>query len=82
IAAYLDRMRPQLLVTERTHEVVRLVMLMPVANPLLVPAVRLMADAGIALLPDWVRRELGLAGASVSALRRPLSLAGMRVLAP
>ncbi|MCA7086427.1 oxygenase MpaB family protein [Cupriavidus sp. DB3] len=82
IAAYLDRMRPQLLVTERTHEVVRLVMQMPVANPLLVPAVRIMADAGIALLPEWVRRELGLAGASVSALRRPLSLAGMRVLAP
>ncbi|MCD9120842.1 oxygenase MpaB family protein [Cupriavidus sp. UGS-1] len=82
IAAYLQKMRPQLLVTERTHEVVRLVMQMPVANPLLVPAVRIMADAGIALLPDWVRRELGLAGASISALRRPLSLAGMRVLAP
>ncbi len=80
IAAYLERMRPQLVVSERSREVVRLVMAMPVASPLLVPAVRIMADAGIALLPHWAQRELGLHGAT--AIRRPVSLAGMRVLAP
>ncbi len=79
IADYLQAMRPQLEASERTHEVVRLVMQMPVANPLLVPAVRIMADAGIALLPDWARRQLGLHGASV---HRPASLAGMHLLAP
>ncbi|MGO4326870.1 oxygenase MpaB family protein [Cupriavidus sp. 2TAF22] len=80
IAAYLERMRPELVVSERTHEVVRLVMAMPVASPLLKPAVRIMADAGIALLPRWAQRELGLHGAA--ALRLPVSLAGMRMLAP
>lgn len=80
IAAYLERMRPELVVSDRTREVVRLVMAMPVASPLLVPAVRIMGDAGIALLPRWVQRELGLHGSA--AIRRPVSLAGMRVLAP
>lgn len=80
IAAYLERMRPRLVVSDRTREVVRLVMAMPVASPLLVPAVRIMGDAGIALLPGWAQRELGLYGAR--AIRRPVSLAGMRVLAP
>ncbi len=79
IADYLQRMRPQLLASERTQEVVRLVMTMPVANPLLVPAVRVMANAGIALLPDWARQTLGLHRPS---LRVPVALAGMRVLAP
>jgi len=80
VAAYLERLRPELVVSERTHEVVRLVMAMPVASPLLVPAVRIMGDAGIALLPRWAQRELGLHGAA--ALRLPVSLAGMRMLAP
>ncbi|MHA7682527.1 oxygenase MpaB family protein [Cupriavidus sp. PET2-C1] len=80
IASYLERMRPQLVVSDRTREVVRLVMAMPVASPLLVPAVRVMGDAGIALLPRWAQRELGLHGST--AIRRPVSLAGMRVLAP
>lgn len=79
---YLQAMRPQLTVTARTREVVRLVMRMPVGNPMLVPAVRIMADAGIALLPAWARRDLGLSGLTPAALRRPLSLPGMRMLAP
>ncbi|WP_082016786.1 oxygenase MpaB family protein [Cupriavidus sp. IDO] len=79
IAGYLESMRPQLQVSERTREVVRLVMIMPVANPLLKPAVRVMAYAGIALLPRWARQALSLEGPSV---RRPVSLAGMQVLAP
>lgn len=79
VATYLDVMRPQLEASARTREVVRLVMKLPVANPVLVPAVRVMAYAGIALLPDWARQMLDLDGPSI---RRPVSLAGMRVLAP
>lgn len=79
VDAYLDAQRPGLVNSERTREVVRLVMTMPVANPLLVPAVRTMADAGVALLPPWARQMLGLHRPS---LRRSLALAGMRGLAP
>lgn len=80
IDAYLEAMRPQLVVSERTREVVRLVLAMPVPSPLLVPAVRIMADAGIALLPAWAQRELRVHGAA--SLRRPGALAAMRLLAP
>ncbi|WP_455288554.1 oxygenase MpaB family protein [Cupriavidus necator] len=79
VQAYLEAMRPQLQASERTREVVRLVRKMPVANPLLQPAVRIMAEAGIALLPPWARHELELDGPSI---RRAAALAGMRVLAP
>jgi len=79
IDAYLDAQRQFLVNSDRTREVVRLVMAMPVANPLLVPAVRTMADAGVALLPDWAREMLGLHRPS---LRRSLALTGMRALAP
>ncbi|RZT36796.1 oxygenase MpaB family protein [Cupriavidus agavae] len=79
IETYLDAQRPYLVNSERTREVVRLVMAMPVANPLLVPAVRTMADAGVALLPPWARQMLGLHRPS---LRRAMALAGMRGLAP
>jgi uncharacterized protein (DUF2236 family) len=80
VDAYLEGMRPQLVVSDRTREVVRLVLAMPVPTPLLVPAVRIMADAGIALLPRWAQRELRVHGAA--SLRRPVSLAAMRMLAP
>jgi len=79
VDAYLEAQRPGLVNSERTKEVVRLIMAMPVANPLLVPAVRTMADAGVALLPPWARQMLGLHRPS---LRRSLALAGMRGLAP
>jgi uncharacterized protein (DUF2236 family) len=71
--------QPLLVNSERTREVVQLVMTMPVANPLLIPAVRTMADAGVALLPPWARQMLGLHRPS---LRRSLALTGMRALAP
>lgn len=79
IDRYLAAQRPHLVNSERTREVVRLIMAMPVANPLLVPAVRTMADAGVALLPPWARQMLGLHRPS---LRRSLALAGMQGLAP
>ena len=79
VDAYLEVQRPGLVNSDRTKEVVRLIMAMPVANPLLVPAVRTMADAGVALLPPWARRMLDLHRPS---LRRSLALAGMRGLAP
>lgn len=79
IDAYLEAQRAGLASTDRTREVVRLIMAMPVANPLLIPAVRTMADAGVALLPPWARQMLGLHRPS---LRRSLALAGMRGLAP
>ncbi|WP_404995311.1 oxygenase MpaB family protein [Cupriavidus pauculus] len=79
IDRYLAAQRPHLVNSERTREVVRLIMAMPVANPLLVPAVRTMADAGVALLPPWARQMLDLHRPS---LRRSLALAGMQGLAP
>ncbi|MCA3185327.1 MAG: DUF2236 domain-containing protein [Cupriavidus sp.] len=79
VDAYLEAQRAGLMNSDRTKEVVRLIMAMPVANPLLVPAVRTMADAGVALLPPWARRMLELHRPS---LRRSLALAGMRGLAP
>lgn len=79
IAAYLDAQRPGLVASDRTFEVVRLVMSMPVARPQLLPAVRVMTDAGVALLPAWARQMLGL---DAPSLRRQFSRAGMRMLAP
>ena len=79
IDTYLNAQRPALVNSDRTREVVRLIMAMPVSNPLLVPAVRTMADAGVALLPPWARQMLGLHRPS---LRRSLALTGMRGLAP
>ncbi|MGO4280092.1 oxygenase MpaB family protein [Cupriavidus sp. RAF20_2] len=79
VHAYLEAQRPYLVNSERTREVVRLVMAMPVANPMLVPAVRTMADAGVALLPSWAREALGLHRRSV---RRTLAVPAMGALAP
>jgi len=79
VDAFLLAQQPNLVNSDRTREVVRLIMAMPVATPLLVPAVRTMADAGVALLPPWARQMLGLHRPS---LRRSLALAGMRGLAP
>lgn len=79
VHAYLEAQRPHLVNSERTREVVRLVMAMPVNNPLLLPAVRTISDAGVAVLPPWAREALGLHRPSV---RRALAVPAMGALAP
>jgi uncharacterized protein (DUF2236 family) len=60
IAEYLDRVRPQLLCDERSHEVIRLLLNAPAPSLLAKPFGALMMQAGIDLLPDWASDQLGL----------------------
>ena len=60
IADYLERIRPQLLCDERSHEVIRLLLNAPAPSVLAKPFGALMMQAGIDLLPDWASDHLGL----------------------
>ena len=60
IAEYLQRIRPQLLCDERSHEVMRLLLNAPAPSLLAKPFGALMMQAGIELLPDWASAQLGL----------------------
>ncbi|MFJ3484692.1 oxygenase MpaB family protein [Pseudomonas sp. NPDC090202] len=53
IAAYLQRMRPQLLCDERTREVWRVLQAAPAPSRLARPVGNLMRYAGVDLLPEW-----------------------------
>lgn len=64
VAAYLARMRPQLVCDDRTREIARILLSHPPAvSPLARPVSRFMMEAGTALLPDWA--------ADMLELRRP-----------
>jgi uncharacterized protein (DUF2236 family) len=65
--------RPQLRVDARTREVARLILSAPPPKPSMAAAQKLLAKAGIDLLPGWARRMHGLSGAG---LRTPLLRAG------
>ncbi len=75
IAAYLERMRPQLLCDDRTREVVRLLRNAPAPSALAKPVGHLMMQGGIALLPGWAQRLLGL---ELPAWQRPLVHSGVQ----
>ncbi|MFP3518726.1 oxygenase MpaB family protein [Pseudomonas sp. SIMBA_077] len=60
VAEYLERIRPQLLCDERSHEVIRLLLNAPAPSILAKPFGALMMQAGIDLLPDWASDQLAL----------------------
>lgn len=60
VAAYLERIRPQLLCDERSREVLRLLLAAPSPSRLAKPFGGLMMQAGIDLLPDWASDMLGV----------------------
>jgi uncharacterized protein (DUF2236 family) len=79
IAAYLERVRPQLLCDERSREVLRLLLNAPSPSRLARPFGRLMMQAGIDLLPDWASDMLGV---SQGPLQRKLIRASVNRSAP
>ncbi|RUT32287.1 DUF2236 domain-containing protein [Pseudomonas sp. PAMC 29040] len=79
IADYLERVRPQLLCDERSHEVMCLLLNAPAPSLLAKPFGALMMQAGIDLLPDWASDQLGL---QQQPLTRKLVRAGVSSTAP
>ncbi|WP_338806260.1 oxygenase MpaB family protein [Pseudomonas chlororaphis] len=79
VAAYLARMRPQLLCDERSREVLRLLLAAPAPSRLAKPFGSLMMQAGIDLLPDWASAMLGV---NQGLLQRQLIRASVNRSAP
>jgi len=80
IAAYLHAMQPELVASERTREIVRVLMNAPAPRPAMRPAGALMRHAGIDLLPPFASELLGFG--SFAAVRHALVQPGMRTVAP
>lgn len=80
IDAYLAAMRPALEASERTHEIVRILLNAPAPKPSMRPAAILMLNAGVDLLPPWAQQMLGLA--AFAPVRRALVRPGVRLVAP
>ncbi|MGH8353135.1 MAG: oxygenase MpaB family protein [Pseudomonas sp.] len=79
VADYLQRLRPQLVRDARTDELVRVLLAAPAPSRLAQPFAKLLLLAGIELLPDWARQQLGL---SLGPLQRRLIRAGVHSSAP
>ncbi|MFV3415559.1 oxygenase MpaB family protein [Pseudomonas nitroreducens] len=79
VAAYLQRMRPQLRCDERTREVVNVLFNAPAPSFLAKPFGILMMRAGIDLLPEWAMDQLGL---SLGILQRQLIRSSVRRSVP
>jgi uncharacterized protein (DUF2236 family) len=80
IDAYLLAMRPALVASERTREVVRILMNAPALSFAMRPAGTLMLNAGVDLLPEWAQTMLGLN--RYATLRRTFARPGVRLVAP
>jgi uncharacterized protein (DUF2236 family) len=80
IDAYLLAMRSALMASERTREVVRILMSAPAPSMAMRPAGALMLNAGVDLLPDWAQSMLGFERYAV--LRRTFARPGVRLVAP
>jgi uncharacterized protein (DUF2236 family) len=80
IDAYLLAMQPGLVASERTREVVRVLMTAPAPSVSMRPAGVLMFNAGVDLLPDWAQAMLGFQ--RYAALRRAMARPGVRLVAP
>ncbi|NKJ48420.1 histidine kinase [Burkholderia sp. SG-MS1] len=80
IDTYLQAMRPALVASERTREVVKILMSAPAPSIAMRPAGTLMLNAGVDLLPDWAQSMLGFE--RHAALRRTFARPGVRVVAP
>jgi uncharacterized protein (DUF2236 family) len=80
IDAYLRAMQPELVASERTQEVVRVLMNAPAPSPAMRPAGALMLNAGVDLLPDWAQTMLGFE--RFVGIRRAVTRPGVRLVAP
>ncbi|WP_413186741.1 oxygenase MpaB family protein [Paraburkholderia sacchari] len=80
VAAYLQAMQPELVASERTREVVRVLMEVPVPRPAMRPASALLRHAGIDLLPPFAQQMLGFDRFALA--RRAMVQQGMRAVAP
>ncbi|KAF1050333.1 MAG: hypothetical protein GAK41_01641 [Burkholderia gladioli] len=76
--AYLDRMRGELVASERTHEVIRVLREAPMPRAVMRPASALQFHAGVDLLPDWAQRQIGLA--ALAPMRRIVARPGVRLM--
>lgn len=79
IARYLEEMRPELVYDRRAAEVMSLLLKAPAPNWLTKPALYLITQAAIDLLPDWAQDFTRL---RLSYPRRQAVRLGMRGLAP
>ncbi|WP_433693882.1 oxygenase MpaB family protein [Paraburkholderia phenoliruptrix] len=80
IDAYLLAMRSELLASERTREVVRMLKHASAPSAAMRPAGVLMFNAGVDLLPDWAQAMLGLERHAL--MRRAVARPGVRAVAP
>ncbi|CAG9249435.1 conserved hypothetical protein [Paraburkholderia unamae] len=80
VAAYLQSMQPELVASERTFEVVRVLMEAPAPRPAMRPAGALIRNAGIDLLPPFAQQMLGFDAFAFA--RRAVVRPGMRAVAP
>lgn len=80
VDAYLQWVRPQLAYTERTQEVVRILLSVPPPNPAFKPVGQAFLQAGVDLLPEWAQALMGLDHAARA--RRTIVRPGIRVIAP
>ncbi len=80
IAAYLESMRPELVASDRTREVVRVLMNAPAPRPAMRPAGALVRHAGIDLLPPFAQAMLGFD--TFALARQAVVRPGMRAVAP
>jgi len=80
VAAYYDRVRPDLAVTERTREVAQILFDAPAPTPAARLPGRVFMEAGIDLLPAWAQALAGYQ--SLAALRGPAASAGVRAIGP
>jgi uncharacterized protein (DUF2236 family) len=80
IDAYLQAMRPELVASERTREVVRILLSAPAPSMAMRPVGMLMLNAGVDLLPDWAQAMFGFE--RYATLRRSLARPGVRLVAP
>ncbi|MCW2290957.1 uncharacterized protein (DUF2236 family) [Pseudomonas sp. BIGb0408] len=79
IAAYLERMREQLLCDERSREILRILLAAPAPSRLAAPVGQLFLQAGIDLLPGWAQSMLDQ---RMTPLRSRLTRSGVHAIAP
>jgi uncharacterized protein (DUF2236 family) len=73
LVAYMEGRLPELEASDRSREVVRLLLDPPVRNPAFLPLQRMIGQAAVDLLPDWARKLHGL---HASTFTRPLVFGG------
>lgn len=80
IDAYLLAMQPELVASERTREVVNILMNAPAPSAVMRPAGRLILNAGVDLLPDWAQTMLEFD--RYAGIRRAFTRPGVKLIAP